>query len=160
MTVSRPDQDPGAPTEVPRDAPATLADFLRRHPTPTARVQLVADDETEPTTITVASEALKMFIEILDHLILDHLNSGVGVSIVPTNAELTTQQAADMLGVSRPYFIDKILMPAGPMPYRTIGRHRRIRFSDLDSYRREDELRRKTAADKVSDLAVDAGLDD
>jgi len=96
-----------------------------------------------------------MFIEILDHL-----NDGIGVSVVSANAELTSQQAADMLGVSRPHLIDKILMPAGPVPYRTVGRHRRIRFSDLDSYRREDELRRKAAADMVTDIAIEAGLDD
>lgn len=155
MTVSLPDHDPDAALEVSREAPATLAEFLRRHPTPTARVQLVASDETEPTTITVPSEALMMFIEILDHL-----NDGVGVSVVPANAELTSQQAADMVGVSRPYLIDKILTPVGPVPYRTVGRHRRIRFSDLDSYRREDELRRKTAADRVTDIAIEAGLDD
>ncbi len=46
------------------------------------------------------SEALMMFIETLDHL-----NDGIGVSVVPANGQLTTQQAADMLGVSRPYLI-------------------------------------------------------
>lgn len=155
MTHELRDRDHAAPAPPTDDAPATLADFLRRHPTPTARVQLVEDDSAEPTTITVPSEALKMFIEILDHL-----KDGIGVSIVPANSELTTQQAADLLGVSRPYLINKVLTPAGPLSFRTVGRHRRIRFSDLDSYRREDELRRKAAADTVSKLGIDAGLDD
>jgi len=96
-----------------------------------------------------------MFIEILDHL-----KDGIVVSIVPANSELTTQQAADLLGVSRPYLTDKVLAPAGPRSFRRVGRHRRIRFSDLDSYRREDELRRKASADAVSKLAIEAGLDD
>ncbi len=96
-----------------------------------------------------------MFIEILDHL-----KDGTGVSIVPANSELTTQQAADLLGVSRPYLSNKVLTPSGPLSFRTVGRHRRIRFSDLDSHRREDELRRKAAADTVSKLGIDAGLDD
>ena len=95
--TARPATTPNEPLEVTHDAPAALAEFLRRHPTPTTRVELVADDGTEPTTITVPAEALKLFIEILDHL-----SNGVGVSVVPANAELTTQQAADMLGVSRP----------------------------------------------------------
>jgi excisionase family DNA binding protein len=155
MTHELRDRDQAAPAPTTDDAPATLADFLRRHPTPTTRVQLVEDDSAEPTTITVPSEALKMFIEILDHL-----RDGIGVSIVPANSELTTQQAADLLGVSRPYLINKVLTPAGPLSFRTVGRHRRIRFSDLDSYRREDELRRKAAADTVSQLGIDAGLDD
>jgi excisionase family DNA binding protein len=116
---------------------------------------LVADDADDPTVITVPSEALKMFIEILDHL-----KDGVGVSIVPTNAELTTQQAADLLGVSRPYLIDKVLQPNGPLPFRTVGRHRRIRFPDVDSYRKADALRRKQAADRVTAIGLEAGMDD
>lgn len=155
MTQKLSNRDNTRPTSSMDDAPATLADFLRRHPTPTARVQLVEDDSAEPTTITVPSEALKMFIEILDHL-----KDGVGVSIVPAHSELTTQQAADLLGVSRPYLINKVLVPAGPLAFRTVGRHRRIRFSDVDSYRRDDDLRRTTAADVVSRLSIDAGLDD
>jgi len=155
MTHELRDRDHDAPTTATADAPATLADFLRRHPTPTNRVQLLEEDSGEAITITVPSEALKMFIEILDHL-----KDGVGVSVVPANSELTTQQAADLLGVSRPYLINKVLTPTGPLPFRTVGRHRRIRFCDLDSYRREDELRRKAAADTVSRLAIDARLDD
>ena len=115
----------------------------------------VSDDTDDPTTITVPSQALKMFIEILDHL-----KDGVAVSIVPMNAELTTQRAADLLGVSRPYLIDKVLEPNGPLPFRTVGRHRRIRFSDLDSYRKAEALRRKRAADQVTKIGLEAGMND
>lgn len=141
--------------EVDDAVPGVLADFLRRHPTPATRVMLVADDTENPTTVTVPSEALKLFIEILDHL-----KDGVGVSVVPENAELTTQQAADLLGVSRPYLIDKVLQPNGPLEYRTVGRHRRIRFVDLDTYRKTEAARRKRAADRVTKIGIDAGLDD
>jgi excisionase family DNA binding protein len=141
--------------DVSDTAPGVLADFLRRHPTPATRVMLVAEDADDPIIITVPSEALKMFIEILDHL-----KDGVGVSIVPQDAELTTQQAADLLGVSRPYLIDKVLQPNGPLEYRTVGRHRRIRFADLDRYRKADVARRKKAADRVTKIGLDAGLDD
>lgn len=141
--------------EVSEAAPGILADFLRRHPTPATRVTFVSDDTDAPTTITVPSEALKMLIEILDHL-----KNGVAVSIVPMNAELTTQQAADLLGVSRPYLIDRVLEPSGPLPFRTVGRHRRIRFSDLDSYRKADALRRRGAADQVTTIGLEAGMDD
>ena len=141
--------------EVSETAPGILADFLRRHPTPSTRIMFVSDDAERPTTITVPSQALKMFIEILDHL-----KDGVAVSIVPRNAELTTQQAADLLGVSRPYLIGRVLEPSGPLPFRTVGRHRRIRFSDLDSYRKEDALRRKRSADQVTKIGLEAGMDD
>lgn len=137
------------------EAAGALADYLRRHPTPTTRVVLVDDETSEPTMITVPSEALTMFIEILDHL-----EDGVPVSIVPANTDLTTQQAADLIGVSRPYLIDKVLEPTGPLPFRTVGRHRRIKFSDLDEYRKADALRRKQAANRVTQIALEAGLDD
>jgi len=141
--------------EVDESAPGALADFLRRHPTPATRVMLAVDDDDDPTTIVVPSEALRMFIGILDHL-----KDGVGVSIVPTNVELTTQQAADLLGVSRPYLIDKLLEPKGPLPFRTVGRHRRIRFVEIDSYRKSEALRRKQAADRVTGIGLEAGMDD
>jgi excisionase family DNA binding protein len=105
--------------------------------------------------ITVPAEALKLFIEVLDHL-----SDGVGVSVVPANAELTTQQAADMLGVSRPYLIERVLQPEGPVPFRTVGRHRRIRLSDLDTYRRQDQARRRETADELTRISVELGLDD
>lgn len=136
-------------------AAGLLADYLRRHPTPTARVLLVDDDSPTPTTIEVPAQALKLFIEILDHL-----KDGIGVTVVPSNADLTTQQAADLAGVSRPYLIDKILEPTGPVPFRTVGRHRRIRFSDLQAYLREDAQKRKQASDRVARIGLDAGLDD
>jgi len=155
MTHDLHDRDIDTPSPLAADAPSTLAEFLRQHPTPTTRVQLVEEGSSQGITITVPTEALKMFIEILDHL-----NDGIGVSVVPANSELTTQQAADLLGVSRPYLINKVLTPSGPLSFRTVGRHRRIRFSDLDAYRREDEVRRKSAADAVSKLSIEAGLDD
>ncbi len=136
-------------------AAGMLADYLRRHPTPTARVELVDDDSPAPTTIEVPSQALRLFIEILDHL-----KDGIGVTVVPSNADLTTQQAADLVGVSRPYLIDKILEPVGPVPFRTVGRHRRIRFSDLQAYMRTATQERKRASDRVTEIGLSAGPDD
>jgi len=132
-----------------------LAGFLRRHPTPATRVMLVADGSDDLTAITVPSRALEAFIEILDHL-----KNGVAVSIVPVNTELTRQQAADLLGVSRPYLIDEVLEPNGPLPFRTVGRHRRVRFSDLASYRKADAQCRKHAADRVAKIGLEVGMDD
>lgn len=155
MTHSAPGKLREEVPEVSETAPGILADFLRRHPTPATRATFVSDDTDATTTITVPAEALKMLIEILDHL-----EDGVAVSIVPMNAELTSQQAADLLGVSRPYLIDRVLEPSGPLPFRTVGRHRRIRFSDLDSYRKADALRRKRAADRVTTVGLEAGMND
>ncbi|MFC7512890.1 helix-turn-helix domain-containing protein [Streptomyces thermocarboxydus] len=75
---------------------------------------------------------------------------------MPVDAVLTTQQAADMLNVSRPYLIG--LLESGEIPYKLVGRHRRIRFADLRQYLREDDVRRKEAADELMELDQELGL--
>ncbi|MBQ0984004.1 helix-turn-helix domain-containing protein [Streptomyces sp. F63] len=84
------------------------------------------------------------------------LANGQGVQVMPVDAVLTTQQAADMLNVSRPYLIG--LLESGEIPYKLVGRHRRIRFADLRQYLREDDVKRKEAADELMDLDQELGL--
>ncbi|MFH9094536.1 helix-turn-helix domain-containing protein [Streptomyces albidoflavus] len=84
------------------------------------------------------------------------LADGQGVQVMPVDAELTTQQAADMLNVSRPYLIG--LLESGEIPFRLVGRHRRIRFADLRQYIREDDAARKGAADDLMELDQELGL--
>jgi excisionase family DNA binding protein len=81
---------------------------------------------------------------------------GRGVQIMPKEAELTTQQAADMLNVSRPYLIG--LLESGKIPFRKVGRHRPITFEALLEYKRQDDLERRAAADDLADLSEELGL--
>jgi excisionase family DNA binding protein len=88
--------------------------------------------------------------------VLSLLEKGHGVQIIPKDAELTTQQAADMLNVSRPYLIG--LLEAGQIPFRKVGRHRRITCEALMEYKRRDDLQRRAAADELADLSQELGL--
>jgi excisionase family DNA binding protein len=72
----------------------------------------------------------------------------VPVSVIPHDAELTTQQAADYLNVSRPYLTR--LMDEGKIKHRCVGRHRRVRFGDLERYARQSLKEREEAIKKVA----------
>jgi excisionase family DNA binding protein len=81
---------------------------------------------------------------------------GQGVSVVPAHAELTTQQAADLLNVSRPFLIG--LLEAGEIDYRKVGKHRRVKAASLLDYMRHDDQRRRQAAEELTALTQDMRL--
>jgi excisionase family DNA binding protein len=84
------------------------------------------------------------------------LRQGKAVSIVPTSHELTTQQAAELLNVSRPHLIS--LLERGDIPFTKVGTHRRVRFQDILEYRtKRSALRRKVLAELTTD-AQDLGI--
>ena len=142
--------DPGdVNTEVAGRAARRISDYLSSHPGEDlieALGEVGADDALvipRPTVVMLAQ-------------VLSLLESGHGVQIIPEDAELTTQQAADVLNVSRPYIIG--LLESGQIPFRKVGRHRRITFEALMEYKRQDDLKRRAAADDLADLSQELGL--
>ena len=83
--------------------------------------------------------------------IIEEMAQGRAVTLLPVKAELTTQQAADLLNVSRPFLIG--LLQEGEPPFRLVGKHRCVLVDDLMSYIRKDDNSRRRAAD---DLSADA----
>jgi excisionase family DNA binding protein len=88
--------------------------------------------------------------------ILAMLAEGQGVQIMPDTAELTTQQAAELLNVSRPYLIK--LLEADEIPFHMVGTHRRVRFEDLREFKRRDDLKRRGTAAERTQLSQELGL--
>lgn len=88
--------------------------------------------------------------------VLDSFAHGEGVTVVPAQAELTSQQAADALHVSRPFLIG--LLDAGQIDYRTVGTHRRVKAASLIRYLREDDARRTAAADALATETRELGF--
>ncbi len=88
--------------------------------------------------------------------LLTTLEGGQGVTLVPSDAQLTTQQAADMINVSRPYLIG--LLESGKIEFTKVGRHRRVPFRALLDYQRHAQQDARAAADEMSDLGQELGL--
>lgn len=142
--------DPGdVDTEVAGRAARRISDYLSSHP---------GEDLIEALGEVGAEDALVIPRPTVVMLaqVLSLLESGHGVQIIPKDAELTTEQAADVLNVSRPYLIG--LLESRQIPFRKVGRHRRITFEALMEYKRQDDLKRRAAADDLADLSQELGL--
>jgi excisionase family DNA binding protein len=82
---------------------------------------------------------------------------GSAVTVLPTQHELTSTQAADVLNVSRPHLVG--LLDAGEIPFHKVGSHRRIRLDDLLAYRRCRDIGRRETLRRLTRDAQDAGMD-
>ena len=93
----------------------------------TQRIQIF-DAKNEAHQIELPTSALRLLVDVLSELA-----DGNAVKVVPVHAELTTQEAADLLNVSRPHLVK--LLETGELPYHKTGKHRRVRFDQLMDYR-------------------------
>ncbi len=75
--------------------------------------------------------------------------------LYPESSELTTKQAAEVLGVSRPFLIR--VLEAGEIPFRKIGRHRRVLMQDILAYKKTMQVKRRAALDDLVKASEDVG---
>jgi excisionase family DNA binding protein len=97
-----------------------------------------------------------MVVRLLVHL-LTELADGNAVTIMPIHAELTTQQAADLLGVSRPFIVKQ--MEGGAIAFRKVGSHRRIAFGALKEYKDRMHRARVETLKELAKHQQEMGLD-
>lgn len=90
--------------------------------------------------------------------IVYHMMHGRAIFIVPDSQQVTTQQAADMLGVSRPYLTK--LLDERKIPAIRVGTHRRILFSDLMNYKRKRDAEREQVIDELAQMSQELGIYD
>lgn len=129
-----------------KDAAYRIHNILRTHPGETVPLHDPQDDE-----LTVPRPAAELLRQILSAMA-----AGVPVSVIPAHAELTTQQAADLLNVSRPHVIK--LLEQGEIEYRLVGTHRRVLASSVRAFKESSERSQTAAADDLARLTEEMGL--
>lgn len=117
----------------------------------TQRIELV-DDAQQREVIELPTFALRLLGEILSELAM-----GNAVKVVPIHAELTTQEAAGLLNVSRPHLVK--LLDEGVLPHTKTGRHRRVKFGDLMGYKEQREQASRGAMAELAAQAQELGYE-
>ena len=139
------------PTEresiIARTSRQLLSRYAREDQPLTLRV--IDADHDEPLELPAGAVTL-----LLD--ILAAMASGQGVTLIPEDAELTTVQAADILHVSRPFLIK--LLDEGQIPYRRVGKHRRIRMEDVMNYKQAIDQEREAVLDRLVEDAQEQDM--
>lgn len=118
---------------------------------------------TDDLTLTVSGEGgttgkMRISAPALRFLFaaLSEIACGKGVSLLALNEEVTTQQAADLLNVSRPYLVG--LLETGKMPFRKVGNQRRVRLQDVLAYKARTDVDRRAALRELAQLGQDMGV--
>ncbi|MDO4898455.1 MAG: helix-turn-helix domain-containing protein [Rothia sp. (in: high G+C Gram-positive bacteria)] len=89
-------------------------------------------------------------------LIAQSLLDGKAVTVAPQEQNMTTQEAADFLGISRPTLVK--LLERGEIPFEKISRHRRVKLGDLVAYQENRHLRVREALNKLSEAEYRDGI--
>lgn len=127
------------------DAIAKLAQILSLE---TSQIKLVGNNGEEVLIPESVSSVLRQVVRAMA--------DGKTITLIPHNCELTTQEAADILNVSRPFLIK--LLEEEQIPYIKVGKHRRIRYEDLMKYKEKRDENRGKALDELIQMSQEAGF--
>lgn len=142
-------EPPGAPV-VPDESDSELAATASRELARAAKASVTVrmDDGTD---LQLPKLVTPLLIKILTEMA-----QGNAVTLIPLHAELTTQEAANLLNISRP-FLNKLL-DRGQLRFHKVGTHRRIKFSDLEDFRQARERERAAAMEALAEQAEELGM--
>ena len=122
-----------------RESSRRLARYVKR----SQPLKVTPEDGKGAEAVELPASAVRLLVRLLSEMA-----AGNAVTLIPVHAELTTQQAADLLGVSRPFVIKQI--ESGKLPHRRIGTHRRVMFKDLMDFKRRIDADRAKALDELA----------
>ena len=136
-----------AEANIARESSRLLASRLGS--TEPLRLGLIDDSTKE--TIEIPASVVGMLMQILEEMAKGH-----AVTLIPVHAELTTQEAADLLLISRPSLIQ--LLEEGQIEFRRVGTHRRVRFEGLVAYKRRVDAARRAVLAELAAYDQEIGL--
>lgn len=111
----------------------------------------IATEKGETQPVTLSPALARSFLDVLRLV-----SSGRGFQLIPLDTQLTTQQAADLLNVSRPHLIK--VLERDDIPFERVGRHRRIKASDLLAYKERRDAKRDAALADLAEFDGENGL--
>ncbi|RJF99438.1 helix-turn-helix domain-containing protein [Noviherbaspirillum saxi] len=106
---------------------------------------------SESPVLRLPPKVLRLFADVLGSLA-----QGKAIAVMPKELDVTTQEAAMFLNVSRPYLVR--LLEEGKIPFHKVGTHRRIRFEDVVQYKEDRQKISKDALQKLADQAQELGM--
>jgi len=143
---------PFIPTEAESQVSKESSRILALHTsTKQANRHLKIVENGEEEAVVIPAAAFDLLVDILSQMA-----QGNAVTLIPIHAELTTQEAADLLNVSRPFLVKRV--ESGEIPCRKVGKHRRILLEDLMNYKNQIDSQRMQALDELTALTQELGL--
>ena len=144
--------EPVTPTDDEREEARESARRLAPHLRARRRVRIqILENGLPEETVAIPAAAARLLADILTEMA-----QGNAVTLIPIHAEMTTQQAADFLNVSRPFLID--LLDKGEIPFHKLGTHRRILFHDLLGYKRRSDAEGQAALEELAAQAQELAM--
>ena len=144
--------EPGTPSPAEQAAAQAAGRALARFAGhERVRIEVRDGEDNEAEALILPATAVRLLTDVLGHLA-----EGRGVTVMPEDAQLTTQQAATLLNVSRPYLVK--LLDAGEIPYQMVGTHRRILLRDFHTYRQRHTNASVAALDALVAEAEELGM--
>ena len=111
----------------------------------------IANNNNEADDLILPGHALNLLLEILTEM-----SKGNAITVMPIHAELSTQETAELLNVSRPYLVE--LLDQGKIPFRKVGTHRRVLAKDVFSYKQHIDAERLQALEELTAQAQELGM--
>lgn len=146
---------PERETALARESSRTLSEFVGAGDldasTPNLSLRLTNTATGAEVEAAVPAVAVRLLANVLARMA-----EGQAVTLIPLHAELSTQQAADLLGVSRPYFVK--LLEQGKLPFRKVGEQRRVHYAHLLRYLEAERRESRRTLDELVALSEEMGL--